>query len=478
MKKTKIIATIGPSSDDEETIRKMIEGGMNVARINCSHGDHGYISDIIRMIRNIDDNIAILLDTKGPEIRTGDVAAGDVTYEEGNHITITNDGRPTTEEGFSISYPHIDKIEHENILLIDDGNVEVKITGKDQGSLQAKVTGAGTITSCRSVSVHGHNVEMPFMSEKDREDILLGLREGVDFIAASFVRTKEDIEELRFLIESQETDTAIIAKIEHKQAVENIMDIVKVSDGIMIARGDLGVELSLERVPKVQNEIIRTCNELGRPVIVATQMLESMRENSMPTRAEVNDVAQAILQGADAIMLSGETASGKYPKKAVRMMAKIAGQYDKDVRNPLKDSWGNESMFQKNDITLFVTRGAYLAAKHLKTKAIITPTESGYTAQKVSRFRPRCTILAITRSKKTFRRLQLSWGVCPLLHEEEHSDVQHYIRTLVMHVYELGYVTEHDRIVMTAGYNLHQTGTTNLLEIYHVHDVIEMMRPR
>lgn len=477
-KYTKIVATIGPASDNVETIQKMYESGMDVARLNFSHGTHEYFSDVIKAVRSVSEDIAIMLDTKGPEIRTGELKEDSIELVEGQELIATNKQVKGDKEKITINYDDLKKIGKDSLLLIDDGLIETKVIGKHKEGLLLKVMNGGSLGPKKTVTIRGHNPNIPFLSQKDKEDIVFGANNNLSFIAASFVRTKEDVIELRRFVNKYNPKIKIISKIEHSMAVKNIDDIIEESDGVMVARGDLGVEISLEKVPKIQQSIIKKCNEVGKPVIVATQMLESMKDNPRPTRAEVSDVSQSILQGADAVMLSGETANGKYPVKAVRMMAKIAREYDHRVRNKIIDKLHDKGGLAVNAIALFVTKAAYHASRTLKARAILTPTETGYTARNVSRFKPHCPILAVTPDVTVVRQLKLSWGVLPILETKLYSRADDMVDDLIVKSYKKGIIKKDDIVIVTAGYNLKEKGSTNLLEIYPVKDVIGKLKAR
>jgi pyruvate kinase len=355
---------------------------------------------------------------------------------------------------------------------MDDGLIETEVTGRKGGDLLVRIKNNGILGSKKTVCINGHDVKLPFFTETDREDILFGIENDIPLIAASFVRCKEDVRELRSLLIQHNSKAMIISKIEHGEAVRNIDEIIRESDGIMIARGDLGVELPLEKVPKIQAEIISACNRLGKPVIVATQMLESMRENPRPTRAEVSDIAQAILQGADAIMLSAETATGKYPIKAVETMVQIAKEYDMRVKGVI-DQNEKDSIIGEDSVAQFVAKAAYYGSVDLGTRAVLTPTESGFTARNVSRFKPHCPILATTRDVNVMQQLMLSWGVFPMLEQEKFDSTDDMTNGLVLKSYEKGLIDITDRIVITSGNKLLEKGGTNHLEIYTVRDILE-----
>ncbi|MCB9362724.1 pyruvate kinase [Candidatus Woesearchaeota archaeon] len=472
MKFTKIVATIGPASDSEETIRKMYEAGMNVARLNFSHGAYDYFAEVITRIRRVSDKIAILLDTKGPEIRTGRMRDDCVQLVEHNEVLFTSEEVEGTDEMITINYSSLDSLEPGNTILIDDGLIEFEVLGVQDGKVRAKILNGGFLGSKKTVTIRGHDVQLPFLSSKDIEDIEFGISHDVDFVAASFIRNQDEVRELKRMIQQSGKNIRVISKIEHADAVENINEIIDSSQGIMIARGDLGVELPLEKVPWIQNRIIKRCNELGRPVIVATQMLESMKDNPRPTRAEVADVANAIRQGADAIMLSGETAAGKYPVESIKVMSRIAAEYDPYVKSRVSGNFTNREEYSKHAVSIFVTKAAYQCSEDLRTAAILTPTESGYTARKVSRFKPRCPIYAITHSPTVMRQLAISWGVFPMCDKEYHSDHDQMVNALVKKIFDGGHVKADDHVVVTSGHIMSRQGFTNMLEVYRVNCII------
>lgn len=470
-KSTKIVATIGPATDKKEMIQSLYNSGMNVARLNFSHGNHEYFEEVIKRIRSVSDKIAILLDTKGPEIRTG-MTKDDrpIFLAEGNELILKNDKSIVDEKTLVISYKKIDQLKKGNVLAIDDGLIETEVIKKTKDQILLRVLNSGVLGSRKTVSIQGHNVEIPFLSKKDKEDIKFGIEHGVDFIAASFVREANEVEELKKIIKKANKIIRVISKIEHPRAIENVDEIIDVSHGIMVARGDLGVEMPLSQLPRLQKKIIHRCNELGRPVIVATQMLESMKSNPRPTRAEVADVAQAIMDGADAVMLSGETANGKYPVEAVKMMANVAKEYDLLVRKNISDLFHCEEEMKNNGITIFITSAAAQAAKRVNAKAILTPTESGYTPRKVSRFKPRCPIYAMTPDPVVARQLQLSWGVQPILIPERQATLKQMQKALMNVCFENGFIKENDKVVMAYGNSLYKKGSTNNLKVFYAED--------
>jgi pyruvate kinase len=471
---TKIIATIGPASQDPDTLRKLQQAGMNAARINLSHGDRQSQADYIHRLRQLDNNLAIILDTKGPEIRTGRMAADPTGFTSGQTVVLTGSAIEGTGDTIPIVYPHVDEIPLNAQVLFDDGLVESKVIRKKGPDLVARILNSGPIGSKKKVTVQGYRVKLPFLTAEDREDIAFAIENGIRLIAASFVRNGNDIRQLRTFIEARNARMQVFAKIEHPDAVDNLNDILQASDGIMVARGDMGVELPLQEVPGIQARIIRQCNHAGKPVIVATQMLESMRTNPRPTRAEVSDIANAILQGTDAIMLSAETATGRYPVRSVQMMKKIAMQYEKQVNSVIR-KYRRKEEARKNEIAQYIAKAAYFASKDLAVKAILTPTESGFTARNVSRFRPKCPIFASTKDHMVLQHLQLVWGVLPLFDSDAHIDRNHYEMAyrLVEQCHDAGLLSMNDRIIITSGSRLMTRRGTNLLEIYNVSDIID-----
>ena len=474
-KKTKIIATIGPASDSIPMIKKLYKSGMNVARLNFSHGTYEYFAQTIKNIRAVSDEITIMLDTKGPEIRTSKVETP-VELKLNQKITLSNNIKQfSTKECIQLHYNHLFDVSKGNTILIDDGAIAIEIqkVSKAKKQLEGKVISASTLSSNKTVSIHGHNVRLPFLSKKDKEDILFGIKHKVDVVAASFVRKHSEVQQLKkFLEQNKGEGIKIISKIEHGHALEEIDGIIEESFGIMVARGDLGVEIPIEKVPFIQERLIAMCNELGKPVIVATQMLESMKEHKTPTRAEVNDVAQAILQGADCVMLSAETANGKFPKESVEMMNTIALEYDPEVESYIADNLRGDDERIKKATSLFVTKSAYYAAKELNAQAIIVPTETGYSARKVSRFKPEQPIYAVCRDMRVFRQLQMSWGVVPSYHKSKYKD--HYAMTssIAKALFKKKLLNSEKKVVVVSGRITNRTGHTNTLEVFLVKNLV------
>ena len=403
LRKTKIICTLGPATDDDEVLRKLMLEGMDVARFNFSHGDHAQHRKNKDRIEKLRDElglpVATLLDTKGPEIRVGDFKEGKVELVEGQTFTLTTDDVLGDQAKVSITYKNlVNDVKPGDTILIDDGLINMKIEKVTGTEIVCRVENGGPVSNHKGVNVPRVNLTMPYISDVDREDIIFGIKNDFDFIAASFVRSADDILEIRKILDEYECDNInIIAKIENMQGVDNIDEIIRVSDGIMVARGDLGVEIPASQVPHIQKEIIRKCNEHYTPVITATQMLDSMIRNPRPTRAEVADVANAIYDGTDAIMLSGETAAGKYPVDALKMMADIAEMTEPHL--DYKVFIEHRSMDGREKISSAVALATVRTAKNLKANAIVTPTMSGNTARLISNFRPKVPIYAITDRK-------------------------------------------------------------------------------
>ena len=476
MKKTKIVCTIGPASESEEVLEGLIKNGLNVARLNFSHGsyeEHKKRIDTIKKVRNkLDLPIGIMLDTKGPEIRTGKFKGGSVDLEEGQEFVLTTRDLIGDNTVVSITYDNLSNdVKIGDIILIDDGLIELEvidIVGKTD--IKCIVKNSGTVKDHKGINVPGVKTSLPAVTDKDIQDIKFGIENGIDFIAASFIRKAEDILDIRKILEQNDaSEIQIIAKIENHEGVENIDKIIQVADGIMVARGDLGVEIFTEDIPIIQKSIIKKCNEVGKPVITATQMLDSMIRNPRPTRAEVTDVANAIIDGTDAIMLSGETAAGKYPIEAVKVMHNIATRTEEylDYGQILKI----KSLGKEITTTNAISRATCNTAQDLGASAIITATSSGYTARAVSKFRPKAPIIAATTSKDVMRKLSLIWGVYPVL--SSNSDSTDEVIDLSIHsAMEKGYVNEGDLIVITAGIPVGVSGTTNLIKVHVIGEVV------
>jgi pyruvate kinase len=477
MRKTKIVCTIGPASESVEMLVQLIEAGMNVARLNFSHGDHSEHGQRIRNIREAakitGKNVAILLDTKGPEIRTHNMENGAIELIAGQEVRISMTEVLGTPEKFSITYPGlIDDVSEGSSILLDDGliGLEVLKIDKENGEIVTKVLNGGTLKNKKGVNVPGVRVNLPGITEKDAQDILFGIEQNIDFIAASFVRRASDVLEIRQLLEDhQATYIQIIPKIENQEGVDNIDEILMVSDGLMVARGDLGVEIPAEEVPLVQKLLIQKCNALGKPVITATQMLDSMQRNPRPTRAEASDVANAIFDGTDAIMLSGETAAGQYPVEAVQTMDRIASRAEMALNH--REILSNRSKNTEHNMTDAIGQSVAHTALNLDVTAIITPTESGHTARMISKYRPKAPIVAVTSNEKVCRRLALVWGVYPQLSQRA-TTTDEMLEYAVEASVNSKIVKHGDLVVITAGVPVGEAGTTNLMKIHIVGDIL------
>ncbi|MBD3109645.1 pyruvate kinase [Bacillus sp. AGMB 02131] len=470
MRKTKIVCTIGPASESLEKLSSLMEAGMNVCRLNFSHGSHEEHAARIKTIREASEKtgkkVAILLDTKGPEIRTNDMENGAVELKTGANIIISTTEVLGTAEKFSITYGElINDVEVGSRILLDDGLVGLEVTklDKEKGEIHTVVLNDGILKNKKGVNVPGVSVNLPGITEKDREDILFGIEQNVDFVAASFVRRASDVLEIRELLDNNGgKHINIIPKIENQEGVDNIDDILEVSEGLMVARGDLGVEIPAEEVPLVQKQLIKKCNALGKPVITATQMLDSMQRNPRPTRAEASDVANAIFDGTDAIMLSGETAAGSYPVEAVQTMHNIASRTESALNH--KELISKRSKDSEHTITDAIGQSVAYTTLNLDANAIITPTESGYTARMISKYRPKAPIVAITSDEKVARRLALVWGVKPLVGPRTNS-TDEMLDNAVQQSINSGVVNYGDTVVITAGVPVSEVGTTNMMKI-------------
>jgi len=469
MKKTKIVCTIGPASDSIETLEDITDAGMNVARLNFSHGDHDEHLTRIKRIRQISEKlnepIGIMLDTKGPEIRTHKMTDGVVNIEKGDTVRVAMEEVLGTNQKFSVSYENlIDDVEVGMQILLDDGLIELQVIelNTDEQEIVTKALNSGVLKDNKGVNVPGASLNLPGLTEKDRSDIKFGLDNGINFIAASFVRRTSDVLEIKEILE--ETDNLhvqIIPKIENQEGVDNLDEIISVSDGLMVARGDLGVEIPVEEVPIVQKEMINKCRRAGKPVITATQMLDSMEENPRPTRAEASDVANAIFDGTDAIMLSGETAAGDYPVEAVRTMSNIAIRTEGSLVD--QDAYSLRA-FDQADTTEAIGQAVGHTAKNLNIEIIVAATESGHTARMISKYRPKADILAMTFSEETALNLTLKWGVVPTVSEKPES-TDNMFNLAANFVVEHDYAKEGDLILITAGVPVGESGTTNLMKI-------------
>jgi pyruvate kinase len=462
--KTKIVCTIGPSSDSPEVMERLVRSGMDVARLNFSHGTHVDHAQKIRGLRTVSRDlgrpIAILQDLAGPKIRVGVVPETGVRLEPGNLFVLTTDRISGTEERVSVSYPALhEEVKGGDRLLLADGMMELVVEGVKGHDIHCKVVTGGVLTSHKGINLPTGTIKAPSLTEKDHRDLLFGLENDVDFVALSFVRTADDILKVKAIIGEEGKDTPVIAKIEKHEAVTHIEELMEVSDGIMVARGDLGVEIPLEEVPLIQKMLIRKANTLQKPVITATQMLRSMVDSPRPTRAEATDVANAVLDGTDAVMLSEETAIGAYPVEAVRFMVKII--------TSAESRFPHEKYLQlvpKKDISASVAHASCVLADHLEAAAIVAPTQSGLTAMHISSFRPRRPIIALSKNPETVRRLSLFWGCFPRLMPET-RETDDMIEAAAEEALATGRLAKGDLVVLTAGHPAWVSGTTNMLRV-------------
>lgn len=455
MKKTKIICTMGPRTMDKIILKELIAGGMNVARFNFSHGSYEEHAERIALVRQVSEQlgipVALMLDTKGPEIRTGLLKDGKkVSLEQGKEFTLYTEEREGDETGCYITYQQlVYDVRKGDTILIDDGLIGLEVQRVSADKIECIIKNGGELGERKGVNVPNVKIHLPGVTQKDREDILFGIEQGVDYIAASFVRNSDCIMDIREILEDNHgRDIGIIAKIENAEGVENIDEILDAADGIMVARGDLGVEIPADQVPHIQKKIIHKCNRKCKPVVTATQMLDSMIRNPRPTRAEAGDVANAIYDGSDAIMLSGETAMGKYPVEAVRMMAKIAETTEAHLDYSNLQKLNKKQ--RKKDISMAVGFASVSTAEILKASCLVVPTMTGYTARMISSLRPKTPIYAISPSEQAVRRMQLYWGVYAMPGETEDS-TRHMITNSMKIILRRKLIKKGELAVFTAG---------------------------
>lgn len=469
MRKTKIVCTIGPASRDPETLKEMLQAGMNVARVNFSHGTHAEHKETIETFRRVRDELglpaAVLLDTKGPEIRIRDFERGEEVLRDGQAFTLTTREVMGTQDIVSVTYKDLPKeVAPGNLVLINDGKIVIKVTKITETDVKGKVIHGGKISNHKGINLPNVNLNMAYISPQDREDILFGIANDVDYIAASFVRSAGDVRAVRQLLdENGGQEIKVISKIESTQGIENFEEILQLSDGIMVARGDMGVEVAYEKLPGIQKRFIRRCVQSGKIVITATQMLESMITSPIPTRAEITDVANAVFDGTTAVMLSGETAAGQFPVEAVKTMAKIAAQAEEDQPTvPGRDTIWHE--MDALDVTNAVGHAACTLAKDIKAGAIMAITKTGYTAKRMSKFRPSTMIIGATPYEKTYHQLALVWGVRPIM-----ANYRYEIEELFGHcarkAIRAGLIQEGDKVVLTAGLPVDVPGNTNIIRV-------------
>ena len=466
MRKTKIICTLGPAVDHEETMRELILAGMNCARFNFSHGSHEEQLARLNMLKRVRDAlgspVATMLDTKGPEIRIKSFASGPVTLVKDQEFTLTTEEVPGNEHQVSVTYENLHKELSEGCrVLVDDGLVELKVQRIEGQRIHCLVDNGGVLSNNKSINIPDVHIQLPSLTEKDREDLRFAVEQDYDFVAASFVRKAADVEDIRTCLREYGGDNIrIIAKIENREGVENLDDIIAASDGIMVARGDLGVEIPAHEVPILQKKMIKATIRQGKPVITATQMLDSMIRNPRPTRAEVSDVANAVFDGTSCVMLSGETASGKYPIEALKTMADVAAEGAIDYWGRFRE---NALLPGVSSISDAITHSCCLTAMDLGASAILAATKSGYTAKVISRFRPGCPIIAVCQSEKTRRQMAISWGVHPYLSGEVDSTDRLFSMAVDVARKE-GAVQPGETVVITAGIPIGKSGTTNLIK--------------
>ena len=469
MRKTKIVCTIGPACDTQGKLESLVNAGMNVARLNMSHADHPYHEQAIKNIRLVsealDRPVGILMDLQGPKVRIG-VLKGPVNLEPGQDFTLTTRDVPGDSKEVNVPFKELpESVATGQTLLLDDGLIELKVQGVTETDIRTKVVRGGELKSRKGINLPHSTMNIPSITEKDVEDLDFGIRQGVDLIAMSFVRRPADVLDLRRLMEERGADIPVIAKIEKHEGVKNIDGIMDVVYGIMVARGDLGVEIPMAEVPIVQKMLIAKCNAKGLPVITATQMLDSMIRNPIPTRAEATDVANAVFDGTDALMLSGETAFGEYPLKSVETMARIARYTEESAvyKNAIATRTPRPSM----SITDTVAEATFDAARNLRAQAIITATQTGFTARKVSRYKPQVPILAVTSDQKVMRQLTLSWAVVPIKIGEP-RDLDAMIEESVDVCMGKGFIKTGDLVVITAGVLTGIPGGTNIMKVHLV----------
>ncbi len=470
MRKTKIICTLGPASSSEAVLEKMLRAGMNVARLNFSHGTHESHKKLIDTFRKVRDRLgvsaAVMLDTRGPEVRLCEIENGAATLECGQEFILTNRDIIGNSREAAMNFADLPRhdLKVGQKILIDDGNITLSVISHTDTDIVCKVLDGGIIKTHKGINVPNFHLDMPFLSENDKADILFGIKNDVDFISASFVRCAEDVIDLRKFMDYHGGHAIrIISKIENSDGVRNFDSILEASDGIMVARGDMGVEIDFEKLPGIQKKFIRKCYQSGKMVITATQMLESMQHNYMPTRAEITDVANAVFDGTSAVMLSGETTVGEYPVRVVEVMSHIAEQAESDAieLGAYRDIGYDED---HNNVTNAICDAACTTAADMNAKAIVTVTESGYSARLCSKFRPTVPIVATTPNVKTYHQLALSWGVYPVLALYQ-SDMDKLLRHAVDCARIIDVVKRGDRVVITSGEVVKSSGNTNLLKV-------------
>ncbi|SMB82978.1 pyruvate kinase [Desulfonispora thiosulfatigenes DSM 11270] len=476
MKKTKIVCTIGPASQSVETLVELINNGMNVARLNFSHGNYEEhaerIGAIAKAVEITKKPIGIMLDTKGPEIRIGLIKDGKANLIAGNEITLTTDEIEGDESRIFVNYAGLPQdVKPGNQILLDDGIISLEVLNVEKSEIKCKILNSGEISNRKGVNVPDVRINLPSITEKDIADIKFGIKYGVDFISASFIRNAQDVLAIKKILEEENADIDIISKIENRQGVDNIDEILEVSEGIMVARGDLGVEIPTEEVPIIQKILIKKCNKLGKPVITATQMLDSMMRNPRPTRAEASDVANAIFDGTDAIMLSGETAAGKYPVISLQTMTRIAEKTESAIN--YDDHHRFKEIKTRKTTTDAISHATCSTARDLRAAAIITVTKTGFTARMISKYRPKATIVANTPCMRALTKLSIVWGVNPI-YTDEANGTDKMIEQAIDTTLEAGFINNGDLVVVTAGVPVGLAGTTNILKVEVVGQIVAL----
>ncbi|AWB43044.1 pyruvate kinase [Paenibacillus sp. CAA11] len=471
MQKTKIICTLGPACDDPEVLRGMIEAGMTVGRLNMAHGeldDHvKRIDNVRRVAKELNTFVPIMMDIKGPEVRIGKLKESSVLLKAGDELTLTSEPVLGDASRISVNYPDMPTVvKPGDRILIDDGLIDLTVQTVEGTEIHCTIVSGGVLKPTKGVNLPGIKTTLPGVTERDIRHIEFGLAHSIEMIAASFVRKGDDIREIRSILQEHNApDVQIISKIENGEGMENLDDIIAASDGIMVARGDLGVEVPIEEVPMLQKEMIDKCNHAGKPVIVATHMLESMQVNPRPTRAEVGDVFNAVMQGADVVMLSGESAAGKYPVQAVRTMAAVARKAESVM--DYRERFDKKRARHASDITEVISQSAVNASLELDAKAIILSTESGFTARMVSKYRPMAPIIAVTPHQEVLPKICLLSGVIPVLGDKV-TTTDEMFESAIRNAENTGYIKKGDTVVLSAGLPVMQAGTTNLVKVQQV----------
>ncbi|ADK79219.1 pyruvate kinase [Sediminispirochaeta smaragdinae] len=477
LRKTRIVATIGPACDDLAIQKELLKAGVNVARFNFSHGNHEEQAKRIASMRRASEEtsvpVALMMDTKGPEIRTGNVKGeAELALHSGFEIVLTSRHVEGTREELSVSYQNLpSEVEAGDHIFIADGVIDLEVLAVSGPDIRCLIRNGGMLGSKKNVNVPGVKVGLPAITEKDREDIRFAVEHQMDYIAASFIRRPEDVEEIREILKQYHSSIRIIAKIENQEGLDNIDDIIRISDGVMVARGDLGVQLSTEQIPLAQKRIIGKCMRQGKPVITATQMLDSMIHNPSPTRAELTDVANAIFDGTDAVMLSGETAGGAFPVRSVETMGRIAEAVETSEEYRRRCTQWFETVQRPKDIGHTIARAAYVVASDIDASAIVAPTLRGNTPRILSNYRPNQLIIAVTTSEESYRQLLLHWGIFPILSAPV-KDSDMMIQNALRLAREHGYVAPPDRVVTTAGIPLNSPQPLNTIKIHFLGTIL------